>query len=66
MTADKADVVAWVRAKGVYGGITAEGTSISYDRDANAKYYGHRISPEQIFAGDARRPGAGRLRDSLR
>jgi lipid-binding SYLF domain-containing protein len=66
MTADNADVVAWVHAKGVYGGITAEGTSISYDADANAKYYGGPISRDQVLDGAPHHRGVGRLRDALR
>ena len=66
LTSDNADVVAWVHAKGVYGGITVEGTSISFDRDATAKYYGHALSPEQVFAGSPHHPGVGRLRAALR
>ena len=66
LTADTADVVAWVHASGVYGGITVEGTSISFDRDATAKYYGRPLSPEQVFNGAAHNPHANRLRSALR
>jgi lipid-binding SYLF domain-containing protein len=65
LTANNADVVAWVHATGVYGGITVEGTSISFDRDATAKYYGRPLSPEQVFNGAGNNPGANRLRRAL-
>lgn len=66
LTADTADVVAWVHAKGVYGGITVEGTSISFDADATAKYYGHRLTAAQVFNSTVHGAGAGKLRNTLR
>jgi lipid-binding SYLF domain-containing protein len=66
LTANNADVVAWVHATGVYGGITVEGTSISFDGGATAKYYGQSLSPQQVLNGDGHNPGANRLRNALR
>jgi lipid-binding SYLF domain-containing protein len=66
LTANNADVVAWVHATGVYGGITVEGTSISFDGGATAKYYGQSLSQQQVLNGDGHNPGANRLRNALR
>ena len=65
ITQDNADVVAWVHAHGAYGGINVEGTSISFDGDATAKYYGQSLTPDQVFGGIGHNPGADRLRKAL-
>jgi len=65
LTAESADVVAWVHATGAYGGINIEGTSISFDDGATAKYYGQPLTPDQVFSGAGHHPGAGRLRNAL-
>jgi len=65
LTQDTADVVAWVHATGAYGGITVEGTSISFDDGATQKFYGQPLTPDQIFGGVAHVPGAGRIRHAL-
>jgi lipid-binding SYLF domain-containing protein len=65
LTQDTADVVAWVHATGAYGGITVEGTSISFDDGATQKYYGQALTPDQIFSGVGHVPGAGRIRRAL-
>ncbi len=65
LTADTADVVAWSHATGAYGGINVEGTSISFDGGATAKYYGQSLTPDQVFGGAGHNPGAGRLKKAL-
>jgi lipid-binding SYLF domain-containing protein len=65
ITQSNADVVAWVHATGAYGGINVEGTSISFDDGATAKYYGQPLTPDQVFSGAGHVPGAGRIRHAL-
>jgi lipid-binding SYLF domain-containing protein len=65
ITQNNADVVAWSHATGAYGGINVEGTSISFDGDATAKYYGQSLTPDQVFSGAGHNPGADRLRKAL-
>lgn len=65
-TAQGADVIAWVRASGAYGGITVEGTSVAFDQSENRAYYGRLYSAEEIvirFA--ATNPHADPLRAAL-
>ncbi|HXP13440.1 MAG TPA: lipid-binding SYLF domain-containing protein [Stellaceae bacterium] len=65
ITQNNADVVAWSHATGAYGGINVEGTSISFDGDATAKYYGQPLTADQVFSGAWHNPSADRLRKAL-
>ena len=65
ITQNNADVVAWSHATGAYGGINVEGTSISFDGGATAKYYGQSLTADQVFSGAWHTPGADRLRKAL-
>jgi lipid-binding SYLF domain-containing protein len=65
LTQNTADVVAWSHASGAYGGINVEGTSISFDDGATAKYYGQPLTADQVFSGAWHTPGADRLRKAL-
>jgi lipid-binding SYLF domain-containing protein len=56
-----ADMVVYVRAKGLYAGLNLSGSVISVDDKANAAFYGHQVTPPDILikhsvsnaAGDA-------------
>jgi lipid-binding SYLF domain-containing protein len=62
----RADVVTWAKAVGAYAGITVEGTSVSFNRDDTARYYGTYYTPEDLIQrGAAGHPGADRLRLAL-
>jgi lipid-binding SYLF domain-containing protein len=65
LTKPDIDFVVWARSKGAYAGITAEGTFIKPNDDANEKYYGVKLSALQIVQGTVRAPGADRLRSDL-
>jgi SH3 domain-containing YSC84-like protein 1 len=66
ITQDRADVVVWARASGAYAGITVEGTSISFDGDNTAKYYGRRVTLDDvIIRRTVENPNADRLRRLL-
>lgn len=65
-TSQGADVVAWIRANGAYAGITAEGTSISFNQDDNRFYYGKTLNAEEIVVrGAATNHDADALRQVL-
>lgn len=65
-TSQGADVIAWIRANGAYAGITAEGTSISFNEDENRSYYGKILTPEEIvIRGIVTSPDADALRRAL-
>ncbi|MCP5153538.1 MAG: peptidoglycan-binding protein [Ectothiorhodospiraceae bacterium] len=61
-----ADVLAFSRTKGVFGGLTVEGAVIAANVEWNAAYYGQPVRPVEILR--ERRvdnPGASALRASL-
>lgn len=43
------DVIAWAKAKGVYAGITLEGSIIKPRNEWNAAYYGRPLTPVQVL-----------------
>jgi len=48
-----ADVLAFSRQKGLYGGVSIEGTGITALNDWNAAYYGKNVTPAEILFGKA-------------
>ncbi|HVO87364.1 MAG TPA: lipid-binding SYLF domain-containing protein [Casimicrobiaceae bacterium] len=57
-----ADLVAFTRAKGVYGGLNLDGTLINLSDDWNAKYYGKSVLPPDILIrGTVSNKGASKL-----
>ncbi|HTN09891.1 MAG TPA: lipid-binding SYLF domain-containing protein [Acetobacteraceae bacterium] len=62
----RADIVAFAKSRGLYAGISLDGSIISQRSDWNAAYYGQPLSPQQIvLAGQGRNPGAEPLREML-
>jgi SH3 domain-containing YSC84-like protein 1 len=60
------DVVAFSRAKGIYGGINLDGTLVSPNHDWNDAYYGKAVMPPDILVkGTVSNPKADRLRDQV-
>lgn len=50
----KAEILAYSRSRGLYAGLTLQGSSLQEDRKANRDFYGTEgISPRDIFAGKA-------------
>ena len=65
-TGQGSDVVAWVHANGAYGGITVEGTNVSFNLDESRSYYRRTLNAEEIVVlGAAANPGADALRRVL-
>jgi lipid-binding SYLF domain-containing protein len=60
------DIIAWSKAKGVYGGITLEGSVIKA-RDAwNEAYYGRHVTPRELTSTNAvQNPDSRALRSAL-
>jgi lipid-binding SYLF domain-containing protein len=51
-TALKAEILAYSRSRGLYAGLTLQGSSIQEDRKANQNFYGmDSVSPRAIFEG---------------
>jgi SH3 domain-containing YSC84-like protein 1 len=57
-----AAVYTYSRSQGLFAGVSLEGTVIGTRNDANAEYYGRRVTPEEILSGKVPPPsGARRL-----
>jgi len=57
-----AAIYTYSRSQGLFAGISLEGTVIGTRNDANAEYYGHRVTPEEVLSGRIPSPpGATRL-----
>ena len=62
----RADIVAISRSRGLYAGISIEGSLVSRRNDDNAAYFGRPVSPEEIVLRmEAHNPGADNLRAAL-
>lgn len=63
----KAEILSYSRSRGLYAGLTVQGSSIQGDRKANRNFYGADVSPKDIFDGKAPAapPAAGKLRTAL-
>jgi len=64
--AQVADVIAFSRSKGVYGGISLEGAVIALRNDWNDAYYGRSVRPLEILVTrEVSNPGSSELRGVL-
>jgi lipid-binding SYLF domain-containing protein len=67
-TAFKAEILAYSRSRGLYAGLTLQGSSIQEDRKANRDFYGTEgLSPQDIFEGKVKAvpEAAARLKSAL-
>lgn len=54
----RAQILSYSRARGLFAGVTINGSTIRQDVDANARFYGKRLETRQIvFDGAAGSPG---------
>lgn len=61
-----ADMLAYARKKGVFGGITLGGALVNIAADANRAHYGQPATPRDIVKGDVSNPRSLDLRDAAR
>lgn len=62
----RADVVSVSKSRGLYAGISLEGSLLARRNEDNTAYYGRTVSPEQIVLSmEAHNPGADNLRAAL-
>jgi lipid-binding SYLF domain-containing protein len=60
------DILQFVRAKGLYGGLNLEGTVIDVRDSLNAAFYGKKVSPVDILVkGEVKNPQADALVQQL-
>ncbi len=64
--AQTADIIAFSRTKGIYGGINVEGAVVKIRNDRNRAYYGRGVRPTDIFVTrSVSNPGAEGLRQTI-
>jgi lipid-binding SYLF domain-containing protein len=57
----RAEILSYSRARGLFAGVTVNGSTVRADRDANARFYGKRLDAAQVVLqgeGDTRAPVA--------
>jgi lipid-binding SYLF domain-containing protein len=54
-----ADMVAYVRSKGLYGGLNLNGSVVSIDDAANQAFYGRQVTPVDILVKQTATNAAG-------
>jgi lipid-binding SYLF domain-containing protein len=58
----RAEILSYSRSRGLFAGISLEGSTLRPDNDASADVYGRKITARQIvMEGKARTPASGRL-----
>jgi lipid-binding SYLF domain-containing protein len=61
-----ADLIAFSRSKGVYGGLNLNGTVVSVADNWNLAYYGRGVTPPDILlTARVHHPGADQLSDAI-
>jgi lipid-binding SYLF domain-containing protein len=64
----KAEIYSYSRARGIFVGVSLEGSSLDVDLDANSAYYGREIDkPSDVLRGDTLPdpPSAAALRQTV-
>jgi lipid-binding SYLF domain-containing protein len=62
----RADIVAFAKSRGLFAGISLQGSIIGAMSDWNQAYYGQPLAPSQIvMQGAGNNPGAAPLRETL-
>jgi lipid-binding SYLF domain-containing protein len=57
----KAEILSWSRARGIFGGVSLEGSTMRSDDGANKDLYGKELSARQIVhGGEVKTPGDGK------
>ena len=55
-----AEILTWSRSRGIFAGLSLEGSTLRPDGSENRKLYGRDISNKEILEGDTPVPAAGR------
>jgi lipid-binding SYLF domain-containing protein len=61
-----ADIYSFALSKGLYGGVSMDGSVISTRDEWNAAYYGRAVTPADIFVlNTVSNPGSAELRETV-
>jgi lipid-binding SYLF domain-containing protein len=55
----KAEILSYSRSRGLFAGVSLEGSSVSIDNASNKDFYGKEASPKEILEGGVSVPPAG-------
>ena len=55
----KAEILSYSRSRGLFAGVSLEGSSVSIDYASNRHFYGKDVRPAEIMAGNVSVPPAG-------
>jgi len=61
----RAEILTWSRSRGLFAGVSLEGSTLMSDGGANQKIYGRKLSARQIVRGGVGTPAAGQRLISL-
>jgi len=61
----KGDIVMWTDNSGLYAGANVSATDINWADNNNQSYYGRKVQPDKVLAGDVNTPDATALKDAL-
>jgi lipid-binding SYLF domain-containing protein len=61
----KGDIILWSSTKGAYAGATVSVTDVNWADGNNKAYYGRKVDPSKILAGDVSTPDAAKLKAAL-
>jgi lipid-binding SYLF domain-containing protein len=61
----KGDIILWSGTKGAYAGATISVTDVNWADGNNKAYYGRKVDPSKILAGDVITPDAAKLKAAL-
>ena len=50
----QAEIYSYSRARGLFAGVSLDGTALIHDRKANRNFYGRDVTTEEIFGGTAK------------
>ena len=57
----KAEILSWSRARGVFGGVSLEGSTMRSDDGGNKSLYGKELRPKEIVReGKVQTPDSGK------
>jgi lipid-binding SYLF domain-containing protein len=57
----RAEMLSYSRSRGLFAGVSLEGTSLRPDDDASAEIYGHKVTAREVVGGTSHAvPDAGR------
>jgi lipid-binding SYLF domain-containing protein len=55
-----AEILSWSRSRGLFAGLSLEGSTLRPDESEDEKLYGEKVSNQQILQGDVQIPGGAR------